>query len=208
MDYMKHGVSMCSSSYLTQLPIIINAVYCRWLLYWARSNSMRVAQFSTTPFWYLNWVQTKMKNTSARLSRLSELYLTLLGTEEALVLTTPVRHFQRLAFRVERRYKRYAIVLNVNSHSCGLCYQAKHLLANWWLKHYGLVEPRTPLTTPVTLAQYTMWCMLAYTRESNAATEVLHCHLLPKESHSCSLHSQMNRCAGDNDERCPIRLNY
>jgi hypothetical protein len=63
-----------------------------------------------------------MKNTSARLSRLSELYLTLLGAEEALVLTTPVRHFQRLAFRaVGSAYKRYAIVLNVNSHSRGLC---------------------------------------------------------------------------------------
>jgi hypothetical protein len=58
-------------------------------------------------------VQTKTKNTSARLSRLSESYLTLLSVEDALVLTTPVRHFQRLAFRAERRaYKRYAIVLN------------------------------------------------------------------------------------------------
>jgi hypothetical protein len=94
-----------------------------------------------------------MKNTSARLSRLSELYLKQLGAEEALVLTTPVRHFQRLAFRAERRaYKRYAIVFNVNSR--GLCYQAKHLLANWWLKHYGLVEaahPHSPTSPPVTL---------------------------------------------------------
>jgi hypothetical protein len=62
-----------------------------------------------------------MKNTSARLSRLSELYLTLLGAEQALVLTTPV-HFQGLVFRaLGRACKRYAIVLNVNSHSIGLC---------------------------------------------------------------------------------------
>lgn len=90
-----------------------------------------------------------MKNTSARLPRLSELYLTLLGTEEALVLTTPVRLFQRLALRAERRaYKRYTIVSNVNSHSRGLRYQAKHLLANWWLKHYGLVEAAHPTHPP------------------------------------------------------------
>lgn len=84
-------------------------------------------------------------------------------------MTTPVRHFQRLAFRAERRaYKRYATVLNVNSRV--LCYQAKHRLANSWLKHYGLVEAVHPTHPPVTLAQYTTRCMLAHTVESNAAT--------------------------------------
>jgi hypothetical protein len=124
---------------------------------------------------------------------------------------TPLRHVHRLAFLTYCNGAQYSacrwytIALNIKqwprvvfSTSCAT--NRNICLQTGGLNTTGCWRPRTPPQ-----------CRQHSTRRDACwltQSQMQHEHLSPKKSRSCLLHSQMDRCAYDNDGHFPIHFGY